>query len=46
MLFTKISAAIERLNPTKSFSEVAQNLATGCHPLGAGIVCVTPKSSA
>ena len=50
MLSTKILASNERLNPTKSFSEVTQNPAQNsvterCH-LGAGNVCVTSKSSA
>ena len=34
------------LNPTKSFSKVAQNLTTERHHLGASNVCVTSKSSA
>ncbi len=46
MLFTKISASNERLNPTKSFSEVAQNSTTERRHLGAVNVCVTSKSSA
>ena len=46
MLFTKILASNERLNPTKSFSEVTQNSATECCHLGAGNVCVTSKGSA